>query len=295
MDRESRAVEHAIWPVVVMCRVLEVHRSGYYAWHHLQLTKQLGKRAQENLELTEAIREIHRSSKERYGAPRVTAELHKQGFRCSHNRVARLMKANAIKAKRRRAYRVTTRSNHPLASSNLLDRNFTAQAQDRVWTSDITYVKTREGWIYVATVMDLFSRKIVGLAMRKNMSKVLVCDALKQAIMRRTPAPGLLLHSDRGSQYSSWSYREIIHANGFKQSMSRKGNCWDNAPMESFFKTMKVEEVYRRKYQTREEAQQSIFEYIEIFYNRQRLHSTLGYETPEAFEAQSIIADHDMV
>jgi transposase InsO family protein len=295
MDRESRTVEHAIWPVVVMCRVLEVHRSGYYAWQHRQLTKQLGKRAQENKELTEAIREIHRNSKERYGAPRVTAELHRQGFRCSHNRVARLMKASAIKAKRRRAYRVTTRSNHPLASPNLLDRNFTAQAQDRVWTSDITYVKTREGWIYVATVMYLFSRKIVGLAMRNRMSKELVCDALKQAIMHRRPEPGLLLHSDRGSQYSSWSYREIIHANGFKQSMSRKGNCWDNAPMESFFKTMKVEEVYRRKYQTREEARQSIFEYIEIFYNRQRLHSTLGYETPESFEAQSITENHDRV
>ena len=295
IDRERRTSTHAIWHVVVMCRVLEVHRSGYYAWQHRQLTKQLGKRAQENRELTEAIREIHRTSKERYGAPRVTAELHKRGIPCSRNRVARLMKANAIKPKRRRAYRVTTRSNHLLASANVLDRNFTAQAQDRVWTSDITYVKTRESYIYVATVMDLFSRRIVGLAIRNDMSKELVCDALKQAITRRSPAQGLLIHSDRGSQYSSWSYREIIHANGFKQSMSRKGNCWDNAPMESFFKTMKVEEVYRRKYQTIEEARQSIFEYIEIFYNRQRLHSTLGYETPEAFEAQSITADHDNV
>lgn len=284
--RERRSEYHAAWPVVVQCRVLEVHRSGYYAWQHRQRTKQLGKRAQENHELSEAIREIHRSSQERYGAPRMTAALHQQGFCCSRGRVARLMKANSIKAKRRRAYRITTQSNHALARPNLLDRLFTVSAPDRFWTSDITYVATREGWLFVATVMDLYSRKIVGLAMRADLSKELVTEALTQALARRRPAPGLLLHSDRGSQYCSWSYREILHQHGITQSMSRKGNCWDNAPMESFFKTLKVEEVYQRNYRTRAEAEQSIFQYIEIFYNRQRLHSALAYATPDAFEAQ---------
>jgi putative transposase len=295
IDEEHHGADHPVWPIVVMCRVLAVHRSGYYAWQHRQRTKQLGKRAQENLELSEAIREVHRSSKERYGAPRVTAALRRQGFGCSRGRVARLMKASAIKAKRRRAYRVTTRSNHVLASPNLLDRNFAIEQPDHTWTSDITYIDTREGSLYVAIVMDLCSRKIVGLAMRTDLSKELVIDALRQALTRRQPAPGLLLHSDRGSQYSSWSYRDILHRHGIRQSMSRKGNCWDNAPMESFFKTLKVEEVYRRSYRTRDEARHGIFEYIEVFYNRQRLHSALGYETPEAFEAQSITKHHDRV
>lgn len=285
IEREHRSRDHARWPVAVQCRVLEVHRSGYYAWHH-QRTQQLGKRAQENQALTEAIREIHRRSQERYGAPRMTAALHQQGFRCSRGRVARLMNANRIKAKRRRAYRITTQSNHALASPHLLDRIFSASEPDRRWTSDITYVATREGWLFVATVMDLYSRKIVGLAMRADLSKELVLEALMQAIEHRRPAPGLLLHSDRGSQYCSWSYRELLHQHGIIQSMSRKGNCWDNAPMESFFKTLKVEEVYEHNYRTRAEAQQSIFHYIEIFYNRQRLHSTIDYTTPDAFEAQ---------
>lgn len=279
------------WPVVVMCRVLSVHRSGYYAWRHRQRTHTLGKRAAENQELLAAIRAVYRASKERYGAPRVTAALRKQGYRCSRGRVARLMRANALRAKGRRAYRVTTRSNHALASPNRLNRNFDqAAAPNRVWTSDITYVSTREGWLYVATVLDLFSRRVVGLSMADRMKDDLVCEALEQAIARRMPQPGLILHSDRGSQYCSWRYRSLLHAHGFLQSMSRKGNCWDNAPMESFFKTMKVEEVYRQSYHTRQEAKQRLFEFIEIFYNRQRLHSTLGYETPERFEAQQLTA-----
>jgi putative transposase len=287
IERERRG--HPQWPVVVMCRVLEVHRSGYYAWSRRLRLQQLGKRARENQELCEAIREIHRNSKERYGSPRMTAALRKRGYRVSRGRVARLMKANAIKAKRRRAYRVTTRSQHHLASPHLLERQFDrATAPDQLWTSDITYVPTREGWLYVAIVLDLYSRKIVGLAMSETMEQDLVCEALTQALARRQPKPGLLLHSDRGSQYCSWKYRDLLHRHGITQSMSRKGNCWDNAPMESFFKTMKVEEVYTQSYRTRQEARIEIFEYIEIFYNRQRLHSTLGYTTPEDFEAQSI-------
>ncbi len=165
--------------------------------------------------------------------------------------------------------------------------------RDRGWTGDITFVMTAQGCLYVATVMDLYSREIVGLAMGAHMTSRLVCDALEQAINRRKSAPGLLLHSDRGSQYSAGDYREIISNEGMIQSMSRNGNCWDNAPMESFFKTMKVEEVYRRKYQTRQEASKAIFEYIEVFYNRERMHSALNYMTPEAFEAQATISSSE--
>ena len=281
------------WPILVMCRVLKVQRSGYYAWCRVQT--QPGKRAMEHVALLHAIREVHRTSKERYGAPRVTAALRKQGWRCSRGRVARLMKANAIKAKRRHSYRVTTRSNHLLASPNRIERNFTALAPDRLWVADMTYIETREGFLYAATIMDLFSRKIVGLAMRADLSKQLVIDALMQALQRREPQPGLVLHSDRGTQYCAWHYRELLQTHGIVQSMSRKGDCWDNAPMESFFKTLKVEEVYQRRYATRDEARKSIFEYIEIFYNRQRLHSALGYESPETFEAQSSTSTHDVL
>jgi len=291
IDREHKGADHPVWPVVVMCRVLSVHRSGYYAWRTRAQTGQLGKRAQENHSLSELIREIHGSSHQRYGAPRVTAELRRRGYRYSRGRVARLMQRHHLQSKRRRSYRITTRSNHALASPNLLDRMFTAEAVDRVWTSDITYISTGEGWLYLATVLDLYSRRIVGMAMGTELSKELVTEALEQAIRRRNPQRGLLLHSDRGSQYSSWSYRQLLSDHGFRQSMSRKGDCWDNAAMESFFKTLKVEEVYHRRYATRTEAEQSIFEYIEVYYNRQRLHSALGYETPEAFEANTKTAN----
>ena len=279
------------WPIVVMCRVLVVHRSGYYAWCYRKTHP--GPRALETAALMHAIREVHRTSKERYGAPRVTAALRTKGYRCSRGRVARLMHANAITAKRRHSYRVTTHSNHLLASPNRLERCFTALAPDRVWVTDMTYIETRQGPLYVASILDLYSRKIVGLAMRSDLSKALVIDALTQAIARRKPKPGLILHSDRGTQYCAWSYRELLQRHGIVQSMSRKGDCWDNAPMESFFKTLKVEEVYRHRYATRDDARRSIFTYIEIFYNRQRLHSALGYETPEAFEAQPITATID--
>jgi putative transposase len=283
----------ARWPIVVMCQVLSVHRSGYYAWQHTKTHPT--KRSLETAALDHAIRAIHRESKERYGAPRVTAALRKEGWTCSRARVAKRMRTACIKAKRRRSYRVTTRSNHLLASPNRLERDFTALAADRVWVTDMTYIDTRQGPLYVAAILDLFSRKIVGLAMRSDLSQQLVIDALTQAIARRQPAPGLILHSDRGTQYCAWRYRELLHQHSIVQSMSKKGDCWDNAPMESFFKTLKVEEVYQHRYVTRKEARESIFEYIEIFYNRQRLHSTLGYQTPDAFEAQSItrINDHN--
>lgn len=277
--------ERLTWPIVIQCRVLGVQRSGYYAWCHRRTHP--GKRQLENTALLHAIRGIHRETRERYGAPRMTAALRRQGRMVSRGRVARLMKVNAIKAKRRRSFRITTRSNHRLASPNLLKRLFVVAAINSVWLTDITYLETREGFMYLATVLDLYSRKIIGMAMRSDMSQQLVIDALQQALDRRRPAAGLILHSDRGSQYSSWAYRDLLQQHGIRQSMSRKGDCWDNAPMESFFKTLKVEEVYQTKYATRQEAQTKVFEYIEIFYNRQRLHSTLNYTTPNDFEANN--------
>lgn len=279
--------EKVQYPVTIQCRVLEVHRSGYYAWARKQRIGERGKRATENQVLLHEIAQVHQASDARYGSPRVTAELRKRGVGCSRGRVARLMKANRIKARVRRSYRITTRSNHGLASPNLLARQFnSATKPNQIWTGDITYVSTHEGWLYVAVVLDLFSRKVVGLSMGRELSKGLVCEALRQAIMRRNPPPGLLLHSDRGTQYSSNEYRQIIRERGMKQSMSAKGECYDNAPAESFFKTLKVEETERRRFRTRSEAAQAIFHFIEVFYNRKRLHSTLGYRSPEDFEAQ---------
>lgn len=279
--------ERLPYPIRVQCRVLEVHHSGYYAWCAKERTGDYGKRALENEQLLQAIKQIHKQTKARYGSPRMTAALRQRGIGVSRGRVARLMKAKDIKARVRKSYKVTTRSNHRRASPNLLMRRFNSATDiDQIWTCDITYVSTHEGWLYVAVVIDLFSRKVVGLAMGRDLSKDLVCAALMQAVLRRDPAPGLLLHSDRGSQYSSNEYREIIRKHGMKQSMSAKGDCYDNAPTESFFKTLKVEEVETNNFKTREEAQQTIFEYIEIFYNRERLHSTLGMLSPEAFETQ---------
>ena len=277
--------EKVTYPVVIQCRVLEVHPSGYYAWLSKQQSGELGKRATENATLIREIEEIHTETKARYGSPRVTAALRKRGYGVSRGRVARLMNARNLKAKRKRAYRITTRSNHWLASPNLLSRQFdSATAPNQIWTGDITYISTHEGWLYLAVVIDLFSRRVVGMAMGRELSKGLVCDALTQAIQRRRPQAGLLTHTDRGTQYSSSDYRQILQEHGFKQSMSAKGECYDNAPTESFFKTLKTEEVDRRSYKTRTEAAQAIFHFIEVFYNRQRLHSTLGYLSPVDFE-----------
>lgn len=282
--------EQLPYPIRIQCRVLEVHHSGYYTWVTKQQTGTRGKRATENEALLQEIEQIQAETKGRYGAPRVTAALRKRGIGVSRGRVARLMKANDIKALVRKSFRITTRSNHRLASPNLLARRFNSATDvDQIWTTDITYVSTHEGWLYVAVVIDLFSRKVVGLSMGRDLSKGLVCDALKQAIRLRDPQPGLLLHSDRGSQYSSTEYREIIADRGMQQSMSAKGDCYDNAPTESFFKTLKVEEVNTQIFKTRGDAALTIFQYIEIFYNRQRLHSTLGMLSPDEFETQHAV------
>lgn len=279
---------HVPYSISNQCRVLAVSRAGYYQWRTRRIAhpEAVPRRERENAELLVRMRALYRQYRGRYGSPRITRALRQEGFRCSRHRVARLMRQDGLRARFKRRYVRTTTSDHRKASPHLLDRNFTVAQPNRVWTSDITYIETRqESFLYVATVMDLCTRKIVGLAMRDDLSQQLVIDALRQALDRQRPEAGLLLHSDRGVQYSSDAYRAILRERGFRQSMSRKGNCWDNAPMESFFKTLKIELVYPQQYQTHEEAKRSIFEYIEIFYNRQRMHSALNFQTPAVFEA----------
>ena len=223
--------------------------------------------------------------KARYGSPRVHAELVARGSPCCVNTVAKLMQTQGIAAKTARKFRHTTDSNHGLpVAANLLDRAFDPATANEAWVSDVTYIPTREGWLYLAAVEDLYSRRVVGWAMSDRMPSRLVADALAMAVQQRLPAAGLLAHSDRGSQYASEHYRRLLATHGIECSMSRRANCWDNAPMESFFASLKKELVHHEDYQTREEAKASIFEYIEVFYNRQRRHSTLGFKSPAEYE-----------
>jgi transposase InsO family protein len=264
-----------------MCLAMNVSRSGYYAW------KRRGKsrRALENEELDQAIREVHRRNSGRYGSPRIAKELEARGVRCSENRVARRMQVSRIVAKTKRRFKVTTRSkhNHPVAY-NLVNQNFNTERPDQTWVSDITYVWTREGWLYLAVILDLFSRQVIGWSMSHSLSRELALNAFRQAICRRSPGTGVVFHSDQGVQYACQAFRDLLKEHKFVQSMSNKGNCYDNAVAESFFHTLKTELVYFESYQTRDEARKSIFEYIEIFYNRQRRHSTLNYLSPVNFE-----------
>lgn len=264
-----------------MCRVFGVSRSGYYAW----LNRSESFCSRENGRLLERIGEIHKESRGTYGSPRVHAQLRSDGVRCGRKRVCRLMRANGIRARQRRKFRATTDSkhNHPVAE-NRLNREFVALAPDRVWVGDITYVWTREGWLYLAVVMDLFSRLVVGWSMGSRITRELTMSALRMTICRRKPRAGLLAHHDRGSQYACSDYRKLLKTSGIELSMSRKGDCWDNAVAESFFGTLKTELVHHRNYRTRDEARADIFEWIEVFYNRKRRHSTLGYLSPAEFE-----------
>ena len=265
-----------------MCKALGISRSAYYAWVHRQDHE--GPRACANRELTKQIKAIHEASRETYGAPRIHAELKTQGETCSLNRVARLMREARIRSKVGRKFRVSTtdsRHSHPVAENLLPETEFNRPNQ--VWVADITYIPTDEGWLYLASIMDLFSRLIVGWSLKSTLRTELVEDALRMALGRR-PVPELH-HSDRGSQYASKVYRDLMTENGITCSMSGKGNCYDNAAKESFFHTLKVELVHHERYQTRAEARASVFEYIEVFYNRQRRHSALGYLTPTEFEA----------
>jgi putative transposase len=282
-----RAIEdcRTEYPVRLLCETLDVSPSGYYAWR----TRPESPRKTANRHLLEEIRRVHDQHRKRYGAPRVHAALRAEGHTASRGRVERLMRRHGIRAQRRRAFRVcTTDSNHTLPiAPNLLDRDFSPTAPNQVWVTDLTYVPTDEGWLYVAVVLDLFSRKAVGWAMRDHLRTELPLAALTMAVQRQRPAAGLLHHSDRGSQYASGDYRKALNSHGFVQSMSRKGNCWDNAPMESFFGSMKAELVHHQRYPTREAAKRDLFAYIEGYYNRQRLHSTLGYITPEQAELRA--------
>lgn len=269
------------WPIAVMCDTLNVSTAGYYAWRE----RPTSTRQQRQETLIAQMRVIHAEVKARYGSPRVHAELVARGHGCCRNTVARLMRAAGIAAKTTRKFRHTTDSNHHLpVAENRLDRHFDPARANEVWLADITYIPTREGWLYLAAVEDLYSRMVVGWSMAARLTSRLVVEALAMAVQRRLPDDELLAHSDRGSQYASAHYQQLLRAHGIACSMSRRGNCWDNAPMESFFATLKKELVHDEDYQTREEAQASIFEYIEVFYNRQRRHSTLGFKSPTEYE-----------
>lgn len=272
----------AEFSISVMCDVLSVSRSGYYAW----LKKPVSKRQLANAKLREKIRTVHHNSGESYGSPRVYQALKKQGEPCSENRVARLMREDGLRAKTKRRFKATTDSKHNLpVAPNLLNRDFSPEEPNQVYAGDITYIWTTEGWLYLAVVIDLFSRSVVGWAMDKRMTRQLVMDALTMAVLRRRPPSGVIFHSDRGSQYASADFQSLLAKHGMRCSMSRKGDCWDNAPVESFFGSLKQELVFHQRYPTRFHARQSIFGYIERFYNRRRLHSTLGYKSPGDYEA----------
>ena len=271
------------FPVDVSCRVLGVSRSGYYAWSK----RPPSARAKRREELAVKIERVHEQNRRVYGSPRVCQALKAQGERVCENTVAGIMKERRIRAKGKRKFVPKTTDSHhqqPVAQ-NTLNRQFDAALPDQKWAADITYVPTDEGWLYLAAVIDLCSRKLVGWSMAEHMEVDLVSDALSMAVARRSPGPGLLHHSDRGAQYASEDYMYLLGSHRMEASMSGKGDCWDNAAMESFWATLKGELVNHEHYATRGQARASIFEYVEVFYNRQRLHSSLGYVSPETFEA----------
>ena len=276
----------AYFPIEKMAQVLKVSRSGYYRWKGNPRSP-----SKEDRQLLDQIRNIYHGKRRKYGSPRITDELKDQGIRVGKNRVAKLMKRDGLRAKAARKFKVTTNSNHSYpVCKNLLEKPFKADMPNQIWVSDITYIWTREGWLYLAAVLDLFSRQIVGWSMSSRQKQDLVIRALEHAVKRRQPDPGTIIHSDQGSQYASHHYQRIVKYYGLIQSMSHKGNCYDNAVMESFFHTMKVEHIYGEPaFETRNQAIKSIFYYIEIFYNRERKHSSIGYKSPVDFEKGFIV------
>jgi putative transposase len=279
---EDRRVDY---PVTIICNLLDVSRAGYYAWR----SRPESRRSAANRDLVADIKRVHRDTCERYGSPRIHEELKAQGRGVSRGRIERLMRHHGIRAIMARPRRVrTTDSRHdfPIAP-NLLKRNFVAAVPNRVWLADITYVETDQGWLYLAAVMDLYSRRIVGWAMQDHLRAELPLAALRMAISAKRPDPGLIHQSDRGVQYASSDYRKAMQSAGLKASMSRRADCYDNAPMESFFHTLKTELVHHRQYATRTEASHDIFAYIEGFYNRTRRHSAIGYISPIEMELKT--------
>lgn len=274
---ERHRDQHAIQ---LMCRALAVSRSGYYDW----AGRPSSARTQRHQMLTDKIRYFHQASRQTYGAPRIRKDLMEAGERVGENTVALLMQRAKIVPKTVRKFRVTTDSRKTKAAPNHLQRRFTAARPNERWVSDITFIPSREGWLYLSVIIDLYSRAVIGWAMHNRMTTLLVTDALKMALMRRKVRSSLLLHSDQGSQYAASDYQALLAKNGIQCSMSRKGNCWDNAVAESFFHTLKTELVHHEDYRSRTQAKASIFEYIEVFYNRQRRHSHLGQIAPLVFE-----------
>jgi len=269
------------YPVALLCRVLGVARSGYYAWR----TRPVSRRREADGQLEAQIRQIHVASRRTYGSPRIHAELRDQGVRCSKKRVARVMRRAGIRVCRPTRRRTTTDSRHTLpVAANLLNRVFTAPAANTKWAADITSIETGEGWLYLAVVLDLFSWRVIGWAMQPTLERGLVLNALEMALAVRQRTTTLVHHSDRGSQYASGDDQARLAVNGIQCSMSRRGDCFDNAPVESFFSTLKRELVYQQQFVTRQDARRAIFEYVEVFYNRKRRHSALGYLSPRKFE-----------
>ena len=272
------------FPVTLMCKVLSVSRSGYFDWKKRDHSPSEWRRN----ELVVKIERIHLGSRKTYGSPRVYRMLKGMGEKCSKSTVERLMRENGIRSKMRRKFKATTDSNHELpVAPNRVKRDFTAKAPNRLWVTDITYLWTNEGWLYLAAIIDVFTRKVVGWAMKDRLTLPLALDALEMAVRRQRPGPGLVHHSDRGCQYAARDYLKALGRYRMVPSMSRRGQCWDNAMAESFFHTLKTEHVYHEHFTTRNEARASVFEWIEVFYNRQRIHSAIGFVSPECYERRA--------
>jgi len=281
------SVHRETFKVGRMCRLLKVSRSSYYAW----LKRPESMRSRENRRLKDKIRVLHKASHGIYGSPRIHRDLVDDGIRCGKNRVARIMREAGIRSRTKRKFKATTNSKHNLpVAPNLLNQDFAAEAQDRAWVGDITYILTDEGWLYLAVLLDLYNREVVGWAASSRITRQLAIDALQMALGKRSPDQGLLHHTDRGSQYASGDYQKVLKEHGMICSMSRKGNCYDNAVAESFFGRLKSEWVNHQRYLSRSDAIQSLFYYIEIFYNRKRRHSSIDYVTPQEYETIPLAA-----
>ena len=275
------AAEKACFPVALMCRLLAVSRAGFYAWRR----RPVAPRAHQDERLALAVAAIYAENHGRYGSPRVQMELRARGQRSGRKRIARLMRIQGLRARPRRRYRTTTDSRHGLpVCPNLLARRFAVAQPNTAWVTDMTYIWTLQGWLYLAVIIDLFSRRVVGWSMSERIDRKLALDALRMALAQRRPPRGLIHHSDRGSQYASGDYQQLLAEHGIRASMSRRGDCWDNAVAESFFASLKLELVYQVQWPSRSAARKALFEYLELFYNRRRRHSSLGYLSPAEFE-----------